>query len=431
MAAKTDVVIVDGVRTPFAKAGTDLREVSAQELGRHALRELLERTHLDPETVDDVFVGNIAGPSDAANVARVIALRAGIPERVPALTVNRNCASSLESLAQGAMRIRAGEASVVVAGGTESMSQIPLLFGRGFTRMFEKLARARSLGARLAALASFRPGFLKPRVALLEGLTDPVSGLNMGQTAELLAREFRIPREEQDAFALESHRRAVDATREGRLAGEIAPIPVPPRFDRILDTDVGPRPQQTLEALAKLRPVFDRRNGTVTAGNSSMITDGAVMLLLMSAERAQELGHEPLGRVRSWAFAGLDPARMGLGPVHATPPALKKARVAWKDIELVELNEAFAAQALACRAAFASSAYAKEKLGLARAVGELDPERLNVNGGAIALGHPVGSSGGRIVLTLLREMKRREATLGLATLCVGGGQGGAFVLERS
>jgi acetyl-CoA acyltransferase len=423
-----DVVLMDGFRTPFAKAGTALASVPARELGRIAVRELLTRTGVDPAEVDEVILGNVAHPSDSMNIARVVALLAGIPETVPAVTVQRNCASGMEAIQQAHDRIASGNADLIVAGGTESMSRIPLYLSDGMTRTFERLSRAKSVGGRLVALAGARPGHLAPRIALLEGLTDPVSGLNMGETAEVLAKEFGISREAQDDFALQSHRRAAAAAEAGRLGEEIVPVFAPPYAAAVLE-DVGPRKNQSLEALAKLRPYFDRRFGTVTPGNSCPVTDGAAAVLVASADKAHSLGLRPAGRIRGSAFVGLDPARMGLGPAHATPVALRHAGATLDDVGLIELNEAFAAQVIANEIAMASGRYCREVLGLLGPVGEIDRARLNVNGGAIALGHPVGVSGTRLVLTLLREMRRRDAALGLATLCVGGGQGGAMVLE--
>ena len=431
MLGDREVVVVAGVRTPFVRAGTLFRRVGAVELGRVAMREAIERAEIDPEAIDEVIVGNIAGPADAANVARVIALEAKIPQKVPAFTVSRNCASGLESVVEAAYRIRAGEADLVVAGAVESMSRIPLLFGDEAQDRFTDLARARSLPARLAAMSRFRPRHFKPVVALELGLTDPVSGLNMGQTAEVLAREFGIARDEQDAFALRSHKLAAAAWNDGRMAGEVMPVPIPPRYTEAADRDNGIRENQTPEALAKLKPYFDRRFGTVTAGNSSQITDGAVALVLASAERARASGLPTLGKIRSWGFAGCDPARMGLGPVLASPIALKRAGgVSMARMERVEINEAFAAQVLACFKAFDSRGFCEDNLG-SGPVGAPPLERVNVGGGAIALGHPVGASGGRLILTLLREMQRSDLSLGLATLCIGGGQGGAVVVERS
>ncbi|HET9950725.1 MAG TPA: thiolase family protein [Candidatus Eisenbacteria bacterium] len=425
-----DVVLLDGFRTPFAKAGTSLARVPARELGRIAVSELLARSGVAPSDVDDVIIGNVAGPSDSANVARVIALLAGIPNHVPAVTVHRNCASGMESIAQAYERVASGQADLVVAGGVESMSRIPLHVSDGMTKVFERLMRARTPLQRVGAMATFRPKDLTPKVALLEGLRDPISGLNMGETAELLAREFAISREAQDDFALQSHRRAAAAMEAGRMAEEIVPV-FPAPYTEMVAEDVGPRKNQSLEALAKLRPFFNPRTGTVTPGNSCPITDGAAAILVASAEKAKSLGLTPAGRLRGYAFVGLDPAHMGLGPTHATPVALRRAGVRFSDLGLIELNEAFAAQVIANEIAMGSAAYAREKLGLDAPVGEIDRSILNVNGGAIALGHPVGVSGTRLVLTLLREMKRRDVPLGLATLCVGGGQGAALVLERA
>jgi acetyl-CoA acetyltransferase family protein len=426
--AGRNVVIVDGVRTPFAKAAGPLADVPAHELGRVAIREVLARTEFDPARVDEVVLGNCGSPAESANIARVAALQAGVPRSVPAFSVHRNCASGIESIAQAATLIGAGSATAVIAGGTESMSNYPLMMGHALSEAFAASARGRSLPAQVAPFLGLKLSALQPRIAIAEGLTDPVSGLNMGQTAEVLAREFGITREAQDAFALESHRRTIAAWDEGRFAREVVPFYPAPTFAPVAQ-DVGPRREQTLEALAKLRPYFDRRHGTVTVGNSCPITDGAAALLVMDEEAARAEGYRPLGRVRAIAFAGLEPERMGLGPVYATPLALARAGVALSDIALVEMNEAFAAQVLANLEAFASESFGREKLGLPGALGALDPARLNVNGGAIALGHPVGVSGTRLVLTLLLELRRRGGGLGLATLCVGGGQGAAVVVE--
>jgi acetyl-CoA acyltransferase len=425
-----DVVLLDGFRTPFAKAGTALARVPARELGRVAVSELLARHGVEPGDVDDFIFGNVAGPSDSQNVARVVALLAGIPKHVPAVTVHRNCASGMEAIAQAYERVASGQADLVVAGGTESMSSIPLYVSEGMTRVFERAMRAKTPLQKAAAFATARPRDFTPRVALAEGLTDPISGLNMGETAEVLAREFGISREAQDDFALTSHKRAAAAMEAGRLAEEIVPVFAPP-YQTVVGEDVGPRKGQSLEALAKLRPYFGGRTGTVTPGNACPITDGAAAILVASADKARSLGLLPAGRIRGYAFVGLDPAHMGLGPAHATPVALQRAGVRFSDLGLIELNEAFAAQVIANEIAMGSASYAREKLGLDAPVGDLDRSILNVNGGAIALGHPVGVSGARLILTLLREMRRRDVSLGLATLCVGGGQGAAFVLERA
>lgn len=428
------LVIVDGVRTPFCKMGSDLARFGADELGRIAVSALLTRTGLDPARLDEVIFGCVGQPAEAANIARVIALRAGVPAHVPAMTVHRNCASGLESLTTAYERMAAGRGSIYIVGGTESMSQAPLLFKYSTAEKFAKLARARSTGQKLQALAAFRPSDFQPRIGLQLGLTDPVCGLNMGETAELLAREHGISRELQDAFALESHLRAVAA--KDRLAAEICPVfPAGAGAgsrarQSVVETDNGPRPGQTMEALARLKPVFDRCHGTVTAGNASQITDGAVALLVMTEDKAVELGFRPLGALTGYAYAGCDPARMGLGPVFAIAKAEEKLGLTLDHADLVELNEAFAAQALAVLKCLKSEDFARQHLGRTRHLGKVDKERLNVNGGAIALGHPVGATGARLILTSLKELERRQAKRALVSLCVGGGQGAAIWLER-
>lgn len=423
------LAILAGVRTPLCRAGTALRGASATDLAAHVLREVLDRTGWDPAAVDEVILGCAGPDAREANPARVAALRAGLPAATPAVTVQRNCASGLEALLAAELRLRAGDGEVFLVGGSEAMSRYPLIMGEELTGFFERLMKAKTLPARLRALAGFRPGHLAPRIAITEGLTDPVSGLIMGRTAENVARRFGITRQEQDRFAFESHRKAAAARASGRLAVEIAPI-APPPYREMVQEDNGIREEQTLEALARLRPYFDRREGDVTVGNSCQITDGAVALLVTSVERARTLGYEPLALVRAQARAGLDPAYMGLGPVHAAPQALDRAGVPFEEVGLFEINEAFAAQVLGCLRAFASDHYAARELGRSRAVGEIDPARLNVNGGAIALGHPIAASGARITLTLAEEMRRRGERFGLAALCVGGGQGQAVLLEN-
>ncbi|MGH9364803.1 MAG: thiolase family protein [Thermoanaerobaculia bacterium] len=421
-----EVVVVDGVRTPYAKAGTQLKDVPAQELGRIVTVELLARTGFPPEELDEVIFGNIAEPPDAVNVARVAALRAGVPAGVPAFTVNRLCGSGLQAIVDAYYRIAAGDAEAIVAGGVESMSNIPLLYPKEGQEVFTRVATARSAASRVSAAARFRPRHFKPEIGLQMGLTDSVCGLNMGETAEVLAKEHRVTREDQDAFALRSHQRVTMA--RARLAEEIIPVPVPPKYEEMAVADNGVRESQTLEALAKLPPFFDRRFGTVTAGNSSQITDGGAATLITSAGAAKAHGCRPLGKIRGFAFCSLEPERMGLGPAVAVPLALKRAGLAWRDIGLVEFNEAFAAQVLANARVFPWASW-HAKYGTGGPIGEIDWERTNVNGGAIALGHPVGSSANRLVMTLLREMRRRGTQFGLATMCIGGGQGGAVVVE--
>ena len=406
--ADTRLAIIDGVRTPFCKMGTDLASLAADELGRIAVSALLAKTGLDPALVDEVIIGCVCQPFDATNIARVIALRAGIPESVPAATVNRNCASGMESLTAAAERMAAGRGSVFIVGGTESMTNVPLLYRPEAARKFGKLAKAKSASESLMAMARFRVGDFRPRIGLQMGLTDPVSGLNMGETAELLARENGITREAQDAFAHRSHERAAAAA--AAMADEICPVYA---GGNAITRDNGPRADNSPAGLAKLRPVFDKY-GSVTAGNSSQVTDGAVALLVMSAQRAAALGLTPLGFLTQYAYTGCDPSRMGLGPVSAIAKASANAGLKVEDADIVEINEAFAAQVLAV---------------LQRV--PVPEEKLNVNGGAIALGHPVGATGARLVLTALHELRRRGARRALVSLCIGGGQGAALWLERS
>lgn len=426
------IVIAAGLRSPWAKAGGAFSGEDAGHLGARVLRELLARTDLPLDGVDEVIAGCVGPPQGQANVGRVIALRAGLSERVPARTVARNCASGMEAVTSAANSILSGEGELFLALGVEVMSAYPLTYKPEAVAAFGRLARARSPMQRLAALASFRPAHFSPTVALMEGLTDPVSGLIMGKTAEILAREWNVTRLESDTFAAESHRRAAAARDAGRMRREIVPhLGLGAREGQSsLAADDGIRDGQTVEALAKLPPYFEKPDGTVTVGNACGISDGAAALIVTTHERARALGFEPLARLRSWAWAGLDPARMGLGPVYSSAFALERAGCTLADMGAIEINEAFAAQVLACQRAFSSERFAREELGRGSAVGELDLARTNRNGGAIALGHPVGATGARLLLTLAHELIAGDHELGLATLCIGGGQGGAVVLER-
>jgi acetyl-CoA acetyltransferase family protein len=410
--------ILNGARTAFTKIGTDLKAVSATDLGRAAAVEAMARSRVEPAEIDQAIFGNIATPPDAANIGRVIALRAGIPKERPAHSVARNCASGIESIVQAARLIQTGEADVVLAGGVENMTLIPFIYRERAKAALAEIGMARSAGARIAAFRKMPwSELLNPVIGLKLGLTDPVCGLNMGETAELLAKEGGITREMQDAFALRSHQRALAA--RARLGEEIVAVPLPPAFDKVATLDNGVREGQSIEALAKLKPFFDRVYGSVTAGNSSQITDGGAAVVVASEEFVAKRKLPVLGRIAGWGFAGLEPERMGLGPSRSTPVALKHAGVPFGKIGLLELNEAFAAQVLANL-----QAWEKDP-----ALGAVDPEILNVNGGAIALGHPVGASATRLVLTLLMEMRRRKVSHGVATLCIGGGQGASIVLE--
>ncbi len=429
---KTPIVIAAGLRTPQAKAGGAFAREDAAHLAATVAREMLARAAVDPRVIDEVIAGCAGPPHDQANVARVLGLRAGLPRSTPARTVARNCASGMEALTSAATCIEAGIGDAYLAVGVEVMSRFPLIVSEKMTRLFDALSRAKSTGQRVAALASFRPQMLKPRIAIMEGLTDPISGLIMGKTAELLAREFAITREDADRYSAESHARAQRARDAGRFAPEILPhLPLgAPAGARALEHDDGIRDGQTVEALAKLKPYFEKPDGRVTVGNSCGITDAACALLVTSATRAKELGLKPLARLRGWAWAGCDPARMGLGPVFATSKLLEEVELPLASIGAIEINEAFAAQVIACTKAFESDAFAREQLGRSEALGAIDPARLNPNGGGIALGHPVGATGARIVLTAAHELARGNHRYTLATLCIGGGQGGAVLLER-
>jgi len=422
------VAIIEGIRTPFCKAGGVFKDIDADDLGAYAVKELIARTGIHPEKIDQLIFGNVMQTPKTANIARVIAVKAGLPVRIPAHTVNRNCASGMEAISEAAEMIQLGKADVIIAGGTESMSNYPILFRRSMRDFLQNLSKAKSFKQKFFALFSFRPSMLAPEIV---EIGDPLCGLNMGQTAEILSRELHVTRAEQDAFALASQQRAGKAIADGRFAEEIVPVPIPPKYQSFQKVDDGVRQNTNLESLAKLNPAFDRVTGTVTAGNASQVTDGASAVLLMSESKAKELGFKPIGYIVDFAYAGLDPSRMGLGPVYATSKVLDKTGLKLSDFDLIEINEAFAAQVLASLKAFSSDEFAKKYLGKDRALGTINQEKLNVNGGAISLGHPLGASGARLVLTLLKELKKRNKKLGLATLCVGGGQGGAIVVEAA
>ncbi|MEL6106454.1 MAG: thiolase family protein [Planctomycetota bacterium] len=429
MLKREPIAVIDGARTPMAKAFTALMDRSAVSLGVRAIEGVVEKVKLRHESfdiarIDEVVMGNVSGPPDAANVARVIALNAGIPMDRVAHTVNRNCASGMESILSAWDSIAQGRSKIAVAGGSESMSQVPLLWNTEAAVLWTRLARARSMWQKTKTLARFRPRHFKPVIGLELGLTDPVSGLNMGETAEILAKEFSISREEQDHFALESHRKASDAQQRCFLSGEIAALN---SGESEIKLDNVPRHDQSVEQLARLRSIF-KRDGTVTAGNSCPLTDGAAALLLSDVQTANEFD-EPLGYITDVAVSGCDPSRMGLGPVYATAKLLQQSGTSLNDFAKIEINEAFAAQVIACLRAASSRKFAQDELGLSKPLGEFKLERLNVHGGAIGLGHPVGMTGTRLVLTLLRALRESGSEMGLATLCVGGGQGVAMIVR--
>ena len=422
------VAIVAGVRTPFAKAGTAFKSISAIDLGKLCVAELLQRTNLDGKEVQALVFGTVIPSVLAPNIAREVSLLPLLPKGVQAYSVSRACASANQAITDAADQIALGHLDVAIAGGSESLSNIPILHAQGFAEALVLASKARTLPARLKALARLRPRDLVP---VTPAIAEPSTGETMGESAEKMAKLNAIAREEQDHFALRSHRLAAAGTADGRLTAEIMPVYVPPRFESVLTSDNGIREDTSYEQLAALKPVFDRRYGTVTAGNSSPLTDGGACVLLMSEEKAKSLGYPPLGIIRSFAYAALDPGVQLLqAPVLAAPVALKRAGLTLKDMDLVEMHEAFAAQVLSNLKGFESKRWA-ERAGFSQPVGEVDRAKLNVMGGSIAIGHPFGATGARITTTLLNEMRRRGGQFGLMTVCAAGGMGFAMVVERT
>ena len=422
---KERIAIIDGLRSPIAKANGKLNDISADTLGSIITKELVLRNDLDYKQFDEVIMGNVAQPANAANIARVMAIRAGFPQSTPAYTVHRNCASGMQSISSAIEKINSNQGDLYLVGGMESMSNIPLLYSDAFRNLITKFTYSKSISEKFKLLTTFRLNFLKPTIGLISGLTDPISGKIMGITAENLANEFKISRAAQDEYALNSHKKAQKAIEAGVFKDEIHPIMT--KNASMIDDD-GVRFNQTIESLSKLNPIFIKDGGTVTAGNSSQVSDGACSLIVCTESKAKELNLEPIGFISDYSYAGLDAHRMGLGPVYATKKLFDKTGITLKDIDLIEINEAFAAQVIANLKAFASEEFCQKTFN-SPALGEIDESILNVNGGAIALGHPVGMSGARIVLTALKELKRRDKNRALATLCIGGGQGAAFLLE--
>lgn len=421
------VAIVAGCRTPFAKSGTVLKDISAVELARLAARELLVRSEVPPAEVDQVVFGQVIPSVLAPNVAREVSLLPQLPRNIPAYSLNRACASSAQAVAEAHDQIALGQADVVLAGGTESLSDVPILHSKRFAELLVQAGRARTLGKRLATLARTRPRDLVP---VTPAIAEPSTGETMGQSAEKMAKENGITRRAQDGFALRSHQRAAQGTADGRLTAEIAPVFVAPDYTAVT-ADNGIRTDSTLEQLTALKPVFDRRYGSVTAANASPLTDGASAVLVMSDEAARALGYTPLAYVRAYAVAAVDPGeQLLMGPAFAVPRALERAGLDWKDLGLVELHEAFAAQVLSNIQAFESDIWAREHLGRSGRLGEVNWDTLNVMGGSIAIGHPFGATGGRLVTTLANEMRRRDVQFGLLSICAQGGMGFAMVLER-
>ena len=422
---KEKIVIIDGLRSPISKAGFELKNIQADTLGAIITKELVLRTGISYDAFDEIILGNVAQPAHAANIARIIAIKAGYSQKTPAYTVHRNCASGMQAISSAIEKINSDQGSLYLVGGVESMSNIPLLYQDAYKDFITQISYSKSLAQRLKILSTFNLSHLKPVIALLLGLSDPISGQIMGLTAENLANEFGISREEQDEYALLSHLKAQAAQEKNILDDEIHAIITK---ETSFFKDNGIRFNQNMQALEKLKPIFDKNAGTVTAGNSSQISDGACMLILSTQSKAKELGLKVLGCIKDYAYVGLEAKRMGLGPIYATKKLFDKTGTSLKDIDLIELNEAFSAQSLANIKAFNSNSFCKKTFN-SPALGEINPDILNVNGGAIALGHPVGMSGARIVLSALKQLKRTNKKTALATLCVGGGQGAAFLLE--
>jgi acetyl-CoA acyltransferase len=422
------VAIVAGCRTPFAKSGTVFKDLSAVELARLATRELLVRTEIAPAQVDQVIFGQVIPSVLAPNVAREVSLLPQFPKTIPAYALNRACSSSNQAVAAAHDQIVLGQANVVVAGGTESLSDVPILHSRRFAELLVQASRAKSVGQRLRTLARTK---LRDLVPVTPAIAEPSTGETMGQSAEKMAKENGISRAAQDAYALRSHQLAARGTADGRLTAEIAPVFVPPAYETVVTADNGIRADSTLEQLAALKPVFDRRYGSVTAANASPLTDGASAVLLMSGEAADALGYTPLAFIRSYSVAAVDPGdQLLMGPAFAVPRALDRAGITWQDLGLVEMHEAFASQVLSNIQAFESATWAREHLSRETRVGQVDWDTLNVMGGSIAIGHPFGATGCRITTTLANEMRRRDVQFGLISVCAQGGMGFAMVLER-
>ena len=425
---KEPIYIVDGARTPFLKSRNRPGPFAASDLATAAGRALLVRQPFAPADLDEVILGCASPSADEVNIGRVVALRMGCGQKVPGWTVMRNCASGMQALDSAINNIRAGRSNLVLAGGVDALSRAPLLVSDAMVLWLSSWYAAKTLPQRAQLLTKLKLGYLAPVIGIMKGLTDPMVGLLMGQTAENLAFRFGITRREMDEFSARSHQRVLAAQRSGHFEGEIVPL-----YDKrgeLYAADDGVRADSTVDNLANLRPFFDRKYGNVTAGNSSQITDGAAWLVLASARAVERHGLTPRGRITDSEWAGLDPAQMGLGPVHAATPILRRHGLGLNDVDAWEINEAFAAQVIACERAWSDAAYCKTELGLDAPLGELDQAKLNVDGGAIALGHPVGASGARIVLHVLSVLERTGGRRGIATICIGGGQGGAMLIER-
>lgn len=427
MASPRRPVIVAGLRTPFARSGTVFKDVTAVQLARRVTQELLERTGLDGREIDEVAFGQVIQSVLAPNVAREVSLLPQLPKEIPAYSLNRACASAGSAISYAADQITLGHADVVLAGGVESLSDIPILHSKRMSQILVDASKAKTLGQRLGIFSQVRPRDLVP---VSPAIAEPSTGESMGQSAEKMAKENGITREAQDRVALMSHQRAAAATASGRLGAEIAPWFGGRGMDEVVTTDNLIRSDTSLEALAALKPVFDRRYGSVTAGNSSPLTDGAAVTVVMDQAKAQALGYRPLVAIRSYALAAVDPGwQLLMGPAYAVPKALDRAGITWKELGLVEIHEAFASQVLSNVQAWASKEWAR-KLGRSEPVGEVDWDKTNVLGGSISIGHPFGATGARIATTLANEMVARDVEFGLISICAQGGMGFAMVLQK-
>ncbi len=423
-----NVYIVDGCRTPFLRARGVPGKFKAVDLAVAAGKPLLNRQPFQRTDLDEIILGCVAPTADEANIGRIASLRLGCGESTPAWTVARNCASGMQALDSAATNIALGRSDLVLAGGTESMSHTPVMFSTQFVTWLGSWARAKSLSAKFKTLGMLRPGHLAPVIGLLRGLTDPVCGLSMGQTTEKIAYNFDISREAMDAYSVRSHERLAAAIDDSLFEGEIETI-----YDNDGNSyaeDDGLRRDSAMDKLARLRPVFDKPAGLVTAGNSAQITDGCAWLILASEDAIEKYKLTPRAQIKDSQWAGVDPTQMGLGPVHASTPILQRHDLGLNDLDYWEINEAFAGQVLGCLAAWSRDSYCKDELGLGSALGELNQERLNLHGGGVSMGHPVGASGARIVLHSLHVLERNNWDKAIATLCIGGGQGGAMMIER-
>jgi acetyl-CoA C-acetyltransferase len=421
------IYVVDGARTPFLKAQKGPGPFAASDLATQAGRALLLRQPFEPSDLDEVILGCAAPSPDETNIGRMVALRMGCGKKVPGWTVMRNCASGMQAIDSAIANIQSGRSELVLAGGVDALSRAPLLYSDAMVRWFAGMMSLRTAGQKVQHFLKLRPAaLLTPVIGLMKGLTDPVVGLLMGQTAENLAWRFGINRQQMDEFAVRSHQRAL-AGREAGYFGEI--VPVVDGQGNVYAEDDGVRADASMAGMAKLKPFFDKKYGNITAANSSQITDGAAWVLLASEEAVQKWGLKPIGKIVDSQWSGLEPEQMGLGPVHASTPILQRNGLTLSDVDYWELNEAFAAQVLGCQAAWKDDRYCREQLGLEGAFGSIPEDRLNVDGGAVSIGHPVGASGARIVLHLLHVLRRNKAKRGVATICIGGGLGGAMLVE--